>query len=144
MNQKVDVVLNDIFNIEDAVVEETAKETEIIESNPTDRVADIEQDYVESRNNYYKIFEQGVDAMEYALDLAKQSDNPRAFEVYAQLLKNTAEVNDSLIDLQKKKEELKALDRKGNPTKVTNALFVGSTSDLQKLIKDKKKEDAVD
>ena len=144
MKHKVDVVLNDIFNIEDAVVEETAEETEIIESNPTDRVADIEQDYVESRNNYYKIFEQGVDAMEYALDLAKQSDNPRAFEVYAQLLKNTSEVNDSIIDLQKKMEELKALDRKGNPTKVTNALFVGSTSDLQKLIKGKKKEDAVD
>jgi len=144
MKHKVDVVLNDIFNIEDAVVEETVEETEIIESNPTDRVADIEQDYVESRNNYYKIFEQGVDAMEYALDLAKQSDNPRAFEVYAQLLKNTSEVNDSIIDLQKKMEELKALDRKGNPTKVTNALFVGSTSDLQKLIKGKKKEDAVD
>jgi hypothetical protein len=144
MNHKVDVVLNDIFNIEDAIVEENVEETEIIESNPTDRNVDIEQDYVESRNNYYKIFEQGVDAMEYALDLAKQSDNPRAFEVYAQLLKNTAEVNDSLIDLQKKMEELKALDRKGNPTKVTNALFVGSTSDLQKLIKDKKKEDAVD
>ena len=144
MNHKVDVVLNDIFNIEDAIVEENVEETEIIESNPTDRNVDIEQDYVESRNNYYKIFEQGVDAMEQALDLAKQSDNPRAFEVYAQLLKNTAEVNDSLIDLQKKMEELKALDRKGNPTKVTNALFVGSTSDLQKLIKDKKKEDAVD
>ena len=82
--------------------------------------------------------------MEYALELAKQSDNPRAFEVYGQLLKNTSEVNDRLIDLQKKMEELKAIEKKGNPTKVTNALFVGSTSELQKLIKNKKNEDAVD
>tara|TARA_Y100000034_G_scaffold134254_1_gene202157 strand:+ start:1608 stop:2039 length:432 start_codon:yes stop_codon:yes gene_type:complete len=143
MNHKVDVVLNDIFDMESSEVKEIIEEGEILESNPEDRNIDIEHDYIESRNNYYKLFEQGVDAMEYALDLAKQSDNPRAFEVVGQLLKNTSEVNDRLMDLQKKMEELKALDRKGNPTKVTNALFVGSTSDLQKLIKEKKK-DAVD
>ena len=144
MNHKMDVILNDIFDMEQPESEEVVEDIQVIESNPENREIDIEEDYVQSRENYYKIFKQGVDAMEYALELAKQSDNPRAFEVYGQLMKNTSEVNDRLIDLQKKMEELKAIEKKGNPTKVTNALFVGSTSDLQKLIKNKKKEDAVD
>ena len=144
MNHKMDVILNDIFDMEQPESEEVVEDIQVIESNPENREIDIEEDYVQSSENYYKIFKQGVDAMEYALELAKQSDNPRAFEVYGQLMKNTSEVNDRLIDLQKKMEELKAIEKKGNPTKVTNALFVGSTSDLQKLIKNKQKEDAVD
>ena len=143
MNHKVDVILNDIFDMEEPENEEMVEDLQVVESNPENREIDVEEDYIKSRENYYKMFNQGVDAMQYALELAKQSDNPRAFEVYGQLLKNTSEVNDRLIDLQKKMEELKAIEKKGNPTKVTNALFVGSTSDLQKLIKNKKKEDAV-
>ncbi len=144
MNHKVDVILNDIFDMEEPEIKEVIEDLQVVESNPDNREIDVEEDYIKSRENYYKIFNQGVDAMQYALELAKQSDNPRAYEVYGQLMKNTSEVNDRLIDLQKKMEELKAIERKGNPTKVTNALFVGSTSDLQKLIKNKKKEDAVD
>ena len=144
MNHKVDVILNDIFDMEEPKTEESVDELQVVESNPDNRSIDVEEDYIKSRENYYKMFNQGVDAMQHALELAKQSDNPRAFEVYGQLLKNTSEVNDRLIDLQKKMEELKAIEKKGNPTKVTNALFVGSTSDLQKLIKNKQKEDAVD
>lgn len=144
MNHKVDYILNDIFDMEEPKKEEVVEDLQVVESNPENRTIDVEEDYIKSREHYYKLFNQGVDAMEYALELAKQSDNPRAFEVYGQLLKNTSEVNDRLIDLQKKMEELKAIEKKGNPTKVTNALFVGSTSELQKLIKNKKNEDAVD
>ena len=75
--------------------------------------------------------------MEYVLDVAKQTDKARDFEVFGQLLKQTSEINKELIDLQIRMENLKSIERKGNPTKVTNALFVGSTADLQKLINGK-------
>ena len=86
----------------------------------------------------------GNDAMEYVLDVAKQTDKARDFEVFGQLLKQTSEINKELIDLQIRMENLKSIERKGNPTNVTNALFVGSTAELQKLIKGNKDERSED
>ena len=140
--RKIDVQLNDLFDVVgEEIVEEEISEPEVIESNAENREVDINADYEKSREHYYKLLEKGNDALEYSLEIAKQTDHPRAFEVFGQLLKSTTEVNDRLLELQMKMEQMKALEKKGNPTKVTNALFVGSTAELQKLIKNKKKED---
>ena len=69
------------------------------------------------------------------LEVAKQTDEARAYEVVGQLLKNTSEVNREIVDLQKRMEEIKNIDKKIRPSNVTNALFVGSTADLQKMLK---------
>jgi|10_taG_2_1085330.scaffolds.fasta_scaffold06550_2 hypothetical protein len=103
---------------------------------------DISNDYVESRKNYYDLIEKGQEAIDGILDFAKESEHPRAYEVAAQLIKNVSEVNTQLIDLQKKMQDLR--DSKSIPNNVTNAIenavFVGSTSELQKLIKGNKNE----
>ena len=143
--RKVDVQLNDLFDIvEDESTEEVVSQSAVIESDAENRDEDVNVDYEKSREHYYKLLDKGNDALEYALQIAKQTDHPRAFEVVGQLLKNTTEVNDRIMELQIKMEQMKTLERRGNPTKVTNnALFVGSTAELQKLIKGKEKEDAV-
>ena len=103
---------------------------------------EIQRDYEYSRAQLYSLIDKGAEAVNGALEVAQESGHPRAFEVFGQLLKNTTEVNDRLLELQIKMEQMKALERKGNPTKITNnALFVGSTAELQKLIKGKNKED---
>ena len=103
---------------------------------------DISNDFVESRKNYYDLIEKGQEAIDGILDFAKESEHPRAYEVAAQLIKNVSEVNTQLIDLQKKMQDLR--DSKSIPNNVTNAIenavFVGSTSELQKLIKGNKNE----
>ena len=103
---------------------------------------DISNDYVESRKNYYDLIEKGQEAIDGILDFAKESEHPRAYEVAAQLIKNVSEVNTQLIDLQKKMQDLR--DSKSIPNNVTNAIenavFVGSTKELQKLIKGTKNE----
>jgi hypothetical protein len=107
-----------------------------------DPSVDISNDYVESRKNYYDLIEKGQEAIDGILDFAKESEHPRAYEVAAQLIKNVSEVNTQLIDLQKKMQDLR--DSKSIPNNVTNAIenavFVGSTSELQKLIKGNKNE----
>tara|TARA_B100000745_G_C20095981_1_gene374733 strand:- start:540 stop:995 length:456 start_codon:yes stop_codon:yes gene_type:complete len=141
MSKKVDIKLDGLFDLEvedGSFIEVEADETDVVESNPKEREVDTEEDYVQSRDNYYKLIAQGNDAMKYVLDVAKQTDKARDFEVFGQLLKQTSEINKELIDLQIRMENLKSIERKGNPTKVTNALFVGSTADLQKLIKGNK------
>ncbi len=140
MPKKVDLKLDGLFDLDvddNSFIEVEPDETDVVESNPKEREVDTEEDYVKSRDNYYKLIAKGNDAMEYVLDVAKQTDKARDFEVFGQLLKQTSEINKELIDLQIRMENLKSIERKGNPTKVTNALFVGSTADLQKLINGK-------
>ena len=140
MPKKVDLKLDGLFDLDvddNSFIEVAPDETDVVESNPKEREVDTEEDYVKSRDNYYKLIAKGNDAMEYVLDVAKQTDKARDFEVFGQLLKQTSEINKELIDLQIRMENLKSIERKGNPTKVTNALFVGSTADLQKLINGK-------
>ena len=81
------------------------------------------------------MLDKGTEALEGMLEVAKQTDEARAYEVVGQLLKNTSEVNREIVELQKRMEEIKVIDKKIKPSKVTNALFVGSTADLQKMIK---------
>ena len=98
---------------------------------------DLEDDYEYQRRQFYNLVEKGSDAIDGILELAKESEHPRTYEVAGQLIKNVAEVTEKLGDLQKKMKDLKELPNTA-PKNVTNALFVGSTTDLQKMLRDKK------
>ena len=91
-------------------------------------------DFEYQRQNFYSLVEKGQDAIEGILDLARESEHPRTYEVAGQLIKNVAEVTEKLGDLHLKMQKLKELPDKG-PKNVTNALFVGSTTELQKMLK---------
>ena len=97
---------------------------------------DIENDYKYQRENFYNLVERGSDAIEGILELAKEGEHPRAFEVAGNLIKQVAEVTEKLGDLQEKMRKLKEVPDKA-PKNVTNALFVGSTAELQKMLKQK-------
>ena len=96
---------------------------------------DIESDYAYQRQNFYNLVERGNDAIEGILELAKESEHPRTYEVAGNLIKQVAEVTEKLGDLQAKMKKLKEVPDNA-PKNVTNALFVGSTAELQKMIKD--------
>ena len=97
---------------------------------------DIENDYKYQRENFYNLVERGSDAIEGILELAKEGEHPRAYEVAGNLIKQVAEVAEKLGDLQEKMRKLKEVPETG-PKNVTNALFVGSTAELQKMLKGK-------
>lgn len=147
MSKKVDIKLDGLFDLEvedGSFIEIETTDSDVVETTPKEGGTDTEEDYTKSRDNYYKLIAQGNDAMEYVLDVAKQTDKARDFEVFGQLLKQTSEINKELIDLQIRMGNLRAIERTGNPTNVTNALFVGSTADLQKLIKGNKDDGTED
>jgi len=97
---------------------------------------DVENDYEYQRQNFYNLVEKGTNAVEGILELAKESDHPRAYEVAGNLIKQVAEVTEKLGDLQEKMRKLKEVPDNA-PKSVTNALFVGSTAELQKMLKEK-------
>ena len=97
---------------------------------------DIDNDYKYQRENFYNLVERGTDAINGILELAKEGEHPRAYEVAGQLIKNVAEVTEKLGDLQEKMRKLKEVPNNA-PKSVTNALFVGSTAELQKILKSK-------
>ena len=97
---------------------------------------DIDNDYKYQRENFYNLVERGTDAINGILELAKEGEHPRAYEVAGQLIKNVAEVTEKLGDLQEKMKKLKDVPNNA-PQSITNALFVGSTAELQKILKSK-------
>jgi len=109
----------------------------------TGRDADIDTDYQYSRENFYSLIERGQDAITGILDLAKESEHPRTYEVAGQLIKTVSEVTERLADLQQKMQFLKEVPDKA-PQNVTNALFIGSTKELQELMKQEKKNEAIE
>ena len=129
--------LDKTFNITPEVIEE---ETTVVERQKPDRLTkdDIEKDYDYTRGNLYSIIEKGQEAINGILEIAQESEMPRAYEVAGQLIKSVSDATDKLMDLQKKLKDVNAEEKQG-PTSVTNnALFVGSTADLAKLIKGEK------
>ena len=100
---------------------------------------DIENDYKYQRENFYGLVERGQDAIDGILELAKEGEHPRAYEVAGNLIKQVAEVTEKLGDLQEKMRKLKEVPNSA-PKSVTNALFVGSTAELQKMLKGKSNE----
>jgi hypothetical protein len=97
---------------------------------------DIDNDYKYQRENFYNLIERGQDAIDGILDLARESEHPRTYEVAGNLIKQVAEVTEKLGDLQAKMKKLKEVPNSA-PQNVTNALFVGSTAELQKMLKGK-------
>lgn len=117
------------LNIESSMVE-----AETITTSPIDIPDDPRKDYEYTRANLYNLIEKGQEAINGILEVAQSSDHPRAYEVAGQLIKSVGDVSDKLLDLQKKMKDLDA-PIKSSPTTVNNALFVGSTAELSKLIK---------
>ena len=107
----------------------------VVQSNEDD----IENDYKYQRENFYGLVERGQDAIDGILELAKEGEHPRAYEVAGNLIKQVAEVTEKLGDLQEKMRKLKEVPNSA-PKNVTNALFVGSTAELQKMLKGKTNE----
>ena len=116
---------------------------DITVSNQLDtKQIDVEKDYKYTRGQLYSIIEKGQEAINGILELAQESEMPRAYEVAGQLIKNVADATDKLMDLQKKLKEVNEEEKTKGPSTVNNALFVGSTSELSKLLKAQtKKED---
>ena len=102
---------------------------------------DVEKDYEYARGNYYSVIEKGQEALNGILELAQESDQPRAYEVAGQLIKSVSDATDKLLELQKKLKEVQAEEKQKGPSTVNNALFVGSTAELAKMLKSGLKED---
>jgi|TARA_A200000159_G_scaffold83061_1_gene76805 hypothetical protein len=94
----------------------------------------IKDDYEYSRDTYYEILEKGKESMELMIEVARESEHPRAFEVLSTMMKNMADVNDKLMDLNKKNKDINTKDEPKQLGNTTNNLFVGTTTDLQRLI----------
>ena len=126
--------LDKAFNITPEVVKEEPKP--VVKEKP-DRLTknDVEKDYDYTRGNLYSIIEKGQEAIDGILELAQETEQPRAYEVAGQLIKSVSDATDKLMDLQKKLKDVNEEDNKKSPTNVTNALFVGSTAELAKMIK---------
>ena len=125
--------INDSLDIEVVDEDESSiskKESKAVEKDKKDSV----RDYEYTRGNLYSLIEKGQEALDSIMEVAQEGQQPRAFEVVSQLIKNVADTTDKLVDLQQKMKNLEAEDPKG-PSTVNNALFVGSTAELQKLLK---------
>ena len=130
--------LNDEFNITptEITVDESAVVVGVDREKP-DRLTkdDITKDYEYTRGNLYSIIEKGQEAINGILELAQESEMPRAYEVAGQLIKSVSDATDKLMDLQKKLKDVNEEQQSKGPNTVNNALFVGSTAELQKLLK---------
>ena len=128
--------INELLGIADKAVASTKTQTATVIPRTQTNEED-EDDFKYSRENLYHIIERGQDALSGILQVAQETDHPRAYEVAGQLLKTNAENTEKLVNLQTTKKKLKEADQ---PQRVTtnNSLFVGSTQELQQLIKNKK------
>jgi hypothetical protein len=144
MTKKFDK-LNDTFNVEESVeIVSSTIDSEVKSINTNNiNTDDIKKDYEYTRGNLYSLIEKGQEAINGILELAQESEMPRAYEVAGQLIKNVADATDKLMDLQKKLKEVEEEKQAKGPTNVTNALFVGSTADLAKLLKQQKIDENV-
>ena len=130
--------LNDTFNVSGNIVEPEIIEEKIDKIKSS--VDDIKKDYDYTRGNLYSLIEKGQEAINGILELAQESEMPRAYEVAGQLIKNVADATDKLMDLQKKLKDVEEEKQSRGPSNVTNALFVGSTAELAKLLKENGKK----
>lgn len=130
--------LADVFNVEP--VSEDKKEKLLVLSthyNDPDLKQDLTDAYQQSKENLQGIIDQGKEAMEEILEIAKAGQHPRAFEVYGTLLKNMVDANKELLNIQKQMREMDEEKKKNSGTNIDKAIFVGSTAELNKLLKGK-------
>ena len=129
--------LNDTFNTDDSVEVDAivkAEDTELQKSQT--RAENVEKDYDYTRGNLYSLIEKGQEAINGIMEVAGETASPRAYEVAGQLIKSVADTTDKLADLHKKVKDIEADNPKTQSTVTNNALFVGSTSELSKMLKD--------
>lgn len=122
--------LNQILNIDDSV--------EVVQQNPVNDEEEIDREYLYTKSNLHTVIDRGTEALEEMLLIAKQSEQPRAFEVVSGLIKTIADANKDLLELKNKQKTLKG--EKAAAKVTNNALFVGSTAELQKMLKDARKD----
>ena len=128
--------LDKTFNIDSAIekVEDTTTEIKKLSDNK-----DLQNDYEYSRGQLYNLVEKGQEAINGILDVAQNSDHPRAYEVAGNLIKNVADITDKVVEPQGKMKDINQ-EKKQTTNNVTNAMFVGSTSELQKMLKEMGKD----
>jgi len=129
--------LNDTFNTDDSVEVDAIVKAEDaeIQKNQT-RAENVEKDYDHTRGNLYSLIEKGQEAINGIMEVAGETASPRAYEVAGQLIKSVADTTDKLADLHKKVKDIEADNPKTQNTVTNNALFVGSTTELSKMLKD--------
>ena len=140
--------VNEILGLETRQEKEETKEFQPPVERPKGDVEvktekDINQDYSYSRDSYYNLIDKGNEAIEGILEIAKEGQHPRAYEVAGQLIGQVGATVDKLQDLQKKLKDLKQVPKTAN-THVKNALFVGSTAELQKMINRKQEDETIE
>ncbi len=130
--------LDDALNLESSIIESNknldSEELSItpLKNSDTD---DIEKDYEYTRSHLYSLIEKGQEAINGIMEIASEGGSPRAYEVAGQLIKNVSDVTDKLIDLQKKLKDVEVTTSKTTNNTTNNAIFVGSTSELSKILK---------
>ena len=138
MSNKTKDILDEILDVEEST-------TELVEKKPNtlikrdNTLEDVDTDYKYQRENFYNLIERGQDAIDGILEVAQQSDHPRAFEVAGNLISQVADVTEKLGKLQSAMKRLKEVPSNA-PKNVTNALYVGSIAELQKLLKKDKEK----
>lgn len=144
---KFEKSMNEIFDVTPKSVSVTevtpTPVANILPSNtdPTNLDKDLDADYDEARKNFKDLVKKGNDAIDHLLAIATDTEHPRAFEVVATLIKNTAEANEKLLTMQKSVRDMKNIKSKDSGVNVDKAIFVGSTAELNKLLKGKKSGD---
>ena len=134
--------IEDALDVETSIVKDEKPALERVEDTPVKQNEAIKKDYEYTRGNLYSLIDKGQEAVDGILELSQQTDSPRAYEVAGNLIKNVADATDKLIDLQKKMQELEEGPKGAVTGNVTNnTMFVGSTADLAKFLKQKQKED---
>ena len=138
MNNKTKDILDEVLDVAESTTELVEKKPDTLTIKRDETLEDVDADYKYQRENFYNLIERGQDAITGILDLARESETPRSYEVAGNLIKQVAEVNEKLVDLQMKMQKLKEVPSNA-PKNVTNALFVGSTAELQKMLKGDKR-----
>ena len=134
MSNKTKDILDEILDIEETTSELVEGKPSTLTIKRDDKLEDVDSDYKYQRENFYNLIERGQDAIDGILEVAKQSDHPRSYEVAGNLISQVAEVTEKLSRLQSSMKRLKEVPSNA-PKNVTNALYVGSTAELQKLLK---------
>lgn len=130
--------LDEAFDVSSEIVSSEPEQVKPVQKEVDAIKSDTRKDYEYTRGNLYSLIEKGQEAVNGILELAQETEQARAYEVAGQLIKNVADATDKLLDLQKKLKDVEEESQSKGPTNVTNALFVGSTADLAKLLKQNK------
>jgi len=139
MSNKTKDILDEILDIEESTAELVEKKPDTLTVKRDDTLEDVDSDYKYQRENFYSLIERGQDAIDGILEVAKQSDHPRSYEVAGNLISQVADITEKLGKLQSAMKRLKEVPNNA-PKNVTNALYVGSTAELQKLLKKDKEK----